>query len=129
MVKKSQDFDIIDDEEMLRAIVEESKAQTILSMESGLKSYLKKMGKDSTFIGWISHDYPENVTIDQRHLIPHNEWELVWNKVTQDYFKSNKGILATLFTARGLRKRRKTKYNSKKNNRFRLRTRSTRKKC
>ena len=43
MVKKSQDFDIIDDEEMLRAIVEESKAQTILSMESGLKSYLKKM--------------------------------------------------------------------------------------
>ena len=70
-------FYVIDDEEMLRAIVEESKAKTIMSMESGLKSYLKKMGKDSTFIGWISNDYPENVTIDKRYLIPNNEWELV----------------------------------------------------
>lgn len=108
MSKKSPvDFDVIDDEEMLNAIVAESKAKTLLVMEDGLKAYLKIMGKKGTFKGWIAHDYPENVNLDSRLTIPYNDWELVWNKITGEYFPQKRGLFSSFLTAKGIKTRRK----------------------
>ena len=104
--KSSQDFDPIDDQEILNAIVAESKAKGLIVMEDGLKVYLKSMGRNATFKGWIAHDYPENVTLDKRLTIPYNDWELVWNKITGEAFKK-RGIFNSLFTARGYKTRRR----------------------
>jgi len=105
--KSSEDFDVIDDEEMLNAIVAESKAKTLLVMEDGLKAYLKIMGKKATFKGWVAHDYPENVTLDSRLTIPYNDWELVWNKITGEYSPQKRGLFSSFLTAKGIKTRRK----------------------
>ena len=112
MSKKSPEFEVIDDEEMLKAVVAESKAKTLSIMESGLKSYLKKMGKDSTFKGWIAHDYPENIDVDKRLTSPYNDWELVWNKTTSEHFKSKKNILHNLLQAKGISYTKRRRYKS-----------------
>lgn len=123
MSKNSADFEVIDDEEMLNAIVAESKAKTLVAMESGLKSYLKKMGKDATFKGWVAHDYPENTELDHRLKTPYNNWELVWTKVTNEYFSSKKNPFHSLFNARGIRStkrgKRKNKFNKKHSRKLR----------
>ena len=105
--KSSEDFDVIDDEEMLNAIVAESKAKTLVVMEDGLKAYLKIMGKKGTFKGWVAHDYPENVTLDSRLNIPYNDWELVWNKITGEYSAQKRGLFSSFLTAKGIKTRRK----------------------
>ncbi len=106
MSKKSpRDFDVIDDEEMLNAIVAESKAKTLVTMENGLKAYLKIMGKKATFKGWIAHDYPENIRVDTRLTIPYNDWELVWNKITGEYSSQNRGLFSSFLTAKGIKTR------------------------
>ena len=108
MSKKSpDDFDVIDDEEMLNAIVAESKAKTLVAMENGLKAYLKIMGKKATFKGWIAHDYPENIRVDTRLTIPYNDWELVWNKITGEYSPQKRGLFSSFLTAKGIKTRRK----------------------
>ena len=97
--------DVIDDEEALNAIVAESKAKSLLTMETGLRSYLKSMGKQATYMGWIAHDYPENVTLDSRLTQEFNDWQAVWNKVTQEYQTSRRGMFRNLFnTASGIKK-------------------------
>lgn len=97
------DEDVIDDEEILKAIVDESKAKTLVKMEEGLKAYLKIMGKKATFKGWVAHDYPENVTLDSRLTIPYNDWLLVWDNITS----KKRGLFGSLLTARGNKTRRK----------------------
>ena len=130
--KSSEDFDVIDDEEMLNAIVAESKAKTLVVMENGLKAYLKIMGKKGTFKGWVAHDYPENVTLDSRLNIPYNDWELVWNKITGEYSAQKRGLFSSFLTAKGIKTRRKLvrkKSGSKKrrNRKYRKQSRKARK--
>ena len=129
MSKNSADFEVIDDEEMLNAIVSESKAKTLVAMESGLKSYLKKMGKDATFKGWVAHDYPENTELDHRLKTPYNNWELVWTKVTSEYFSSKKNPFHSIFNAKGIRSTKRGKRKNKLNKKHsrKLRTSKSRK--
>ena len=104
------DEDVIDDEEALNAIVAESKANSIMMMETELRSYLKSMGKQATYKGWIAHDYPENVTLDSRLTQEFNDWRAVWNKVTQENQTSRRGMFRNLFkTASGIHNHGKTR--------------------
>ena len=129
MAKKSHSFEVVDDEDILQAIVAESKAKTLSVMENGLKSYLKKMGKDSTFKGWVAHDYPENTMLDKRLETPYNNWQLVWDKVTGEYFSSKKNLFRSLFDARGIKytKRAKDKNKLNKKHSRKLRSKKSRK--
>lgn len=82
MSKKEQaamSFETLSDEEIAAAMVIESKIKTLEQMNTDLKNYLSKMGKDSTFKGWIAHVYPENVEIDERLKNPNSNWRTVWN--------------------------------------------------
>ena len=119
--------DVIDDEETLNAIVAESKAKSLMMMETGLRSYLKSMGKQATYKGWIAHDYPENVTLDSRLTQEFNDWQAVWNKVTQEYKSSRRGMFRNLFnTASGIKKYSKTTHRATRGKR-RGKTRGKRK--
>ena len=110
------DFEVvIDNPEILKAIVDESKTKTLSIMETGLKSYLKKTGKDSTFEGWIAHDYPENSDVDKRLTTPFNDWRLVWNKTYNEHFKSKTNPLFSLLHAKSIRSTKRNKYPIKLN--------------
>ena len=103
------DDDVIDDESRLRSMVLKSKAESTRLMEKDLKAYLNKMGRQATFKGWIAHDYPENVDIDQRITSDDSDWLNVWNKVYDAFIKKRRGFFGFRFTARGLKRKKKSR--------------------
>lgn len=108
------DDGVVDDESRLRSMVLKSKAESTRLMEKDLKSYLNKMGRQATFKGWIAHDYPENVDIDQRIISDDSDWVNVWNKVYDSFLKKRRGFFGFRFTARGLKRRSKERKGTKR---------------
>ena len=86
------DFYLISDKEMRR--IEENQEidelnkkvrQSIIDskkkMKDGLREYVKKMKNKSTYKGWIAHDYPENIKIDDRVKKDNSEWCKMWKDI------------------------------------------------
>lgn len=71
-IKKNKNYD-----ENLRDILL-SKIESLLIMKNGLCEYLNE-SKNPTFIGWISHDYPENLLEIERIKHKKSYWIKLWN--------------------------------------------------
>lgn len=78
-------FILVSDDEIARALVNETKEMAINLMKNDLRKYLTSMKTQSTFKGWIAHICPENVKIDKRLELPRSEWHTLWNKEIVQY--------------------------------------------
>lgn len=55
-----------------------SKIYSLIIMKNGLYEYLNQT-KNPTFIGWIAHDYPENLLEIERIKHKKSYWIRLWN--------------------------------------------------
>ena len=67
--------------------------------------------------------------LDKRLETPYNNWQLVWDKVTGEYFSSKKNLFNSLFHARGIKYTKRAKHKNKLNKKHsrKLRSKKSRK--
>ena len=79
------DFIKITDEDIAYALVEEAKTKAIILMKKDLNNYIKCMGKEASFKGWVAHICPENIIVDKRLEMPGSAWHYLWDTESSLY--------------------------------------------
>ena len=73
-------FEIIDEDEQMAAMMEESNKKSIELMKDNLEKYLKKNRSNSTFKLWIAESDPDSVRINPRLRYKDSIQRKIWNE-------------------------------------------------